>query len=138
MNSKAMAACSQGHNGVTEHTDLVTPGSTTTDMKPYTNYSRRPSRHQHLLFTCLRIRGLAVRLVRAHQRMCLLTGARHPQQGFRQLLLCACANQWRHRGQRAALPLFGCSRSCQLFALELCVHLRLRTSQRSIVATHHR
>ena len=54
------------HHWVTEYTDWVTPGSTTTDINPYTNYLRRHHIHQHSLFTCLRIRGLAVRLVRAH------------------------------------------------------------------------
>jgi hypothetical protein len=40
---------------------------------PFTKYSCRHHRHQHSLFTCLRIRGLAVRLVRAHHRFPLRT-----------------------------------------------------------------
>jgi len=57
-----MAACSQGHNGVTNYADWVTPGGTTTETNPYPVYRQRQRRHQHSLLTCLRIRGLAVRV----------------------------------------------------------------------------
>jgi hypothetical protein len=67
-----------GYNGVTEHSDRGTSGSATTETNLYTRYLHRPARHQHPLLTCLRIRGLAVR-VRPSAPQKLQHGLSRPQ-----------------------------------------------------------